>query len=104
MSDAEYKHQPIAFTEADIAKDRKEALRETASGLSMTQKAVIEHGKPGSYTAHEALQMASVFMDMVDRHLMTHPTVVSDPDFFRYAHEAHTNLFNLYQAIGAKHL
>ncbi|PLX36260.1 MAG: hypothetical protein C0606_16325 [Hyphomicrobiales bacterium] len=63
-----------------------------------------EDFQPGSYGAHEVLHLASVFRTMVEEHLLNHKTIISDPDFYRFAHRAMDSLFDLYQAIGAKHL
>lgn len=60
--------------------------------------------KPDSYFRHEALHMASFLMDAVDRELMEHDYVKSEPDCRALAEKAHQALFDLYQLIGAKHL
>lgn len=60
--------------------------------------------RPGSYGAHEALHMASVFADMVDRHLCEHPTVVANEAWTALANRAADALHDLYQAIGAEHM
>jgi len=59
--------------------------------------------QPGSYGCHEALHMASFFMESVDRGLVAHPTVTLNPEWFALASQAHDALFALYQAIGAAH-
>jgi len=59
---------------------------------------------PGTYGAHEALQVASVFSAMVSDHLVSHKAIVIDPEFYRLAYRACEALNELYQAIGAKHL
>ena len=50
---------------------------------------------------HEAMDRSQVFMDMLGDHLLEHPAVVCDPQAFRWAHDAHQALFNLYQHLGA---
>ncbi|WP_245290057.1 hypothetical protein [Neorhizobium galegae] len=69
-------------------------------------KANIEADKfaPGSYGCHEALHTASLLMEMVSRHLVEHPTIMLDSEFYARARGIHGELFDLYQAIGAKHL
>jgi hypothetical protein len=59
---------------------------------------------PGSFGCHEALHTTSILVDSVGRHLLSHPTILHDPQFYALADQAHAALFELYQAIGAKHL
>ena len=60
--------------------------------------------KPDSYSRHEALHMASFFMNAIDRELKEHDYVKSEQDCLALAEKAHQALFDLYQLIGAKHL
>ena len=59
---------------------------------------------PGTFDCHEALHTASLAMDFVDRHLLDHDAILTNPEWFRLAHRAFEQLFDLYQAIGAAHL
>lgn len=59
---------------------------------------------PGTFGCHEAMHTTSLMLDMTDDHLLQHPAIVADPDFYRLAGEVHEALFALYQAIGEKHL
>lgn len=59
---------------------------------------------PGSFGCHEALHMASVAVDLVDRALLEHPAIADVPEWKALADKAHQALFDLYQAIGEKHL
>jgi hypothetical protein len=43
-------------------------------------------------------------LDMTDDHLLQHPAILGDPEFYRLAGEVHEALFALFQAIGEKHL
>ncbi|WP_242219429.1 hypothetical protein [Shinella zoogloeoides] len=58
----------------------------------------------GSYGCHEALHTASVMADNIGRHLLEHPAILLDAEFYALASKAHSALFDLYQVIGAKHL
>src|SRR5947209_6801612 len=49
---------------------------------------------------HEALHMASVVQDIVERHVLNHPAIVLNPDWYRRAYHASTELAALYQDIG----
>ncbi|MGM4982353.1 MULTISPECIES: hypothetical protein [Rhizobium] len=59
---------------------------------------------PGTFGCHEAMHTTSLMLDMTDDHLLQHPAIVADPEFYRLAGEVHEALFALYQAIGEKHL
>ncbi|MBL0375209.1 hypothetical protein JJB09_24645 [Rhizobium sp. KVB221] len=75
--------------------------------LASLAKAEIENAEaflPGSFGCHEALHAASIMTDAVARNLLEHEAILLDPEFYRLASAAHTALFDLYQAIGAKHL
>lgn len=58
---------------------------------------------PGSFSYHEALDRTSVQMDHLEV-VLNHTAILLDPEAYRLAHEAHTNLFNLYQHLGALHM
>lgn len=49
---------------------------------------------------HEALHMAHVFGDMVDRHLGAHPAVVPHPQLYDLANQPGYALAEQYRAIG----
>jgi hypothetical protein len=59
---------------------------------------------PGTFGCPEALHMASVLAEMVDRHLAEHPAVTANPDWKALADRACDALNDLYQAIGSAHL
>jgi hypothetical protein len=58
----------------------------------------------GGMGCHEALHAASMLVDDVGNHLISHPAIVRNPEWFKLAWEAHEKLYRLYQSIGAKHL
>ncbi|KXF77725.1 hypothetical protein ATN84_10365 [Paramesorhizobium deserti] len=84
-------------TNDELEKARQEAL---ADAESHDPKDFM----PGSFGCHEALHATSILLDSVGRHLLCHPTILHDPEFYALADQAHAALFDLYQAIGAKHL
>ncbi len=94
----------ISFTQEETEAARLERLLEAAYDRGVSVEQLAANFEPGSVGCHEALHMASVFMDSVDRHLAEHPAVLAVPEWFRLAEEASTALFNLYQAIGDRHL
>jgi hypothetical protein len=81
-------------TDAEIEQSRQEALADL-------DKDMLANFAPGSMGCHEALHTAWIMVDTFDRHLLTHPAVVLNPDWYRRASRAHTELFELYQDIGA---
>lgn len=91
----------IEFTKEEIESERLERLADI--GEDLTDEQFCKKYGAGSYGCHEALHASSMIMHMVDSHLLDHGAIALDKDLFRYASEAHTALFNLYQAIGAKH-
>lgn len=64
----------------------------------------VENFVPGSYGCHEALQMASVFAELVDRRLCGHQAIKLNPEWLALAEKAATALADLYQSIGSVHL
>lgn len=94
----------ITDTPEEVERFRLERLAEHLKEYDETVEELSERFGPGTHGCHESLQMASVFMDSVDRHLCEHGAVLLDPGWFRLASEAQTALYNLYQAIGEKHL
>lgn len=79
--------------------DRLAAL--SAHNLSKKGKAKYA---PGTHGCHEALHVASVIEGMIDANLVNHPAVLLDPEIYRLAAAAHKAMFDLYQAIGARHM
>lgn len=60
--------------------------------------------EPGSFGFHEALHVSSMLTDICEAHLLKHPAILLDSDLYRRAHDIHAALFDLYQAIGERHL
>lgn len=94
----------VSFTPEELEQHRLHQLAEAADDRELTIDELRERFAPGSFGCHEALQMAAVFLDSVDRHLCAHPAVLAHADWYRLASEAQTALYNLYQAIGDAHL
>jgi hypothetical protein len=59
--------------------------------------------EPGSHGCHEALHMASFFINSVDDELVEHPAIKANEEWSRLAQVALDALFELYQAIGQQH-
>ncbi len=87
----------MTSSSADIEHERLAALHEAS--IEAPGKF-----KPGSYGCHEALHVASMLTEITSTQLLAHPTILLDSDFYHRAHGIHAALFDLYQAIGEKHL
>lgn len=94
----------VTFTPEEVEQQRLDSLADIAEERETSVDELVGYNRPGSFGCHEVLQMASVFSDSVDRHLCEHPAILADPNWYRLAHEAQLALWNLYQAIGEKHL
>lgn len=81
-------------TDAEIEEERQRALADLDKDASA-------NFAPGTMGAHEALHMAYVVQDILDRHLLTHPAIVLNPAWYRRASRAAGELAALYQDIGA---
>ncbi|AVA22980.1 hypothetical protein ACXHXG_12635 [Rhizobium sp. LEGMi198b] len=89
------KENPTA--DADHEQQRLDDLAELGD-IDLTQFA------PGTFGCHEAMHTTSLMLDMTDDHLLQHPAILANPEFYRLAGDVHEALFALYQAIGEKHL
>jgi hypothetical protein len=59
---------------------------------------------PGSFGCHEAMHLANVFGEIVDRYLVQHPAIRRNLDWATAVTKAATALHDVYQAIGGQHL
>jgi hypothetical protein len=87
--------QPLVYSPEEIEAERKALIKASSSGGDFA---------PGSFGCHEALHLACTFSSIVSTELCEHKTVISRPEYFKLAHEAHLALWNLYQLIGIEHL
>ena len=60
--------------------------------------------RPGTPGCHELMDRASMLTEMLERHLLTHPACVAEPEWYALADRAATALRELYQRVGAEHL
>lgn len=95
--DAEY-DDAEEFAEAESFLEDNPNLKEEAT-LNLVRTA-----QPGTYDCHEALDRASIIMNLLDTQLLEHSAIIANPAWFKLVHDAHTHIFNLYQLIGAVHL
>ncbi|QIB32677.1 hypothetical protein [Ancylobacter pratisalsi] len=95
---------PVNVSPEEIEQDRIERLAAEAEDRESTPEELIADFAPGTFGCHEALHTASIVMNLVDERLCEHPAILANPDWYRLASEAHMALYNLYQAIGARHI
>ena len=79
--------------------------------LQLAQELADDHGagwaelfKPGSLGCHELLDRTNWIGDMVEQHILNHPSCVQNAEWFALAEQATTALRELYQRVGAVHL
>ena len=60
--------------------------------------------RPGTSGCHELMDRASMLVDMLERHMLTHPACVADPAWYALADRATTALRELYQQVADEHL
>ncbi|MBF0353825.1 MAG: hypothetical protein HQL43_01135 [Alphaproteobacteria bacterium] len=84
--------------------DTESLRRDILADMGEDEATLQERFAPGTFGCHEALHMASVSLEIVDRHLLEHPAIALKPEWFALAEKAHQALFDLYQAIGGETL
>ena len=83
-------------TDSEIEEGRQQALAEL-------EKEASAKFAPGSMGCHEALHMANMMADTLDRQLLTHPAIILNPVWYARVWRACDELGALYQEIGAVH-
>lgn len=73
-------------------------------GMKIDPTTSADEFGPGTFGCHEALHLAHVFADLVERQLVEHPAVQSNTRWHVLAMQAASALAKLYQEIGAVHL
>lgn len=59
---------------------------------------------PGTFGCHEFVDRVALLVDMLERHVVTHPACVAKPEWYRLAQQGAAALHTLYQQAGAEHL
>jgi hypothetical protein len=60
--------------------------------------------RPGSPGCHELLDRTALLVDLLERHVQSHPACVVNPAWYARAERAAAALRELYQCVGADHL
>ena len=89
---------PVYFSPEEIEQDRLARLTTAAEDRESESEELIADFAPGTFGCHEALHTASIVVNLVDERLCEHPAILANPAWYRLASEAHTALYNLYQA------
>lgn len=89
------------LTPREIEQERRE---EADSFAADAGEGWAEDCRPGSSGCHELLDRTSLLADMLERHVVSHPACVANPDWYRLARQAAEHLHELYQQVGAEHL
>lgn len=96
-----FQHKPVLWTPEESEEMRLGRIKESRKNNGYSKKQFRkQYGQANTLSDYEALHTASVVMDIVDRHLCDHPFILLNKDAYKFAEEAHTALFNLYQCIG----
>ncbi|MCF3638739.1 hypothetical protein LXM94_01975 [Rhizobium sp. TRM95111] len=91
----------IESTDIELEDERLKRLAAMARERGMPVATLLSRNAPGTLGGHEATHTASIVLDLLDQHLVAHPAIVGDAQWFRLASRASEALFNLYQAMGA---
>jgi hypothetical protein len=59
---------------------------------------------PGGFGCHEAMHVASILADLVNRELINHLAIARRDEWIALASKAEEALLDLYHAIGSEHL
>ncbi len=91
-------------SEAEIEAQRQDALARIRQAMGGVVGFDEQGFAPGTLGCHEALHAVSIALDLVERQVLDHPSIVVQKDWYAKAAAAHQSLFDLYQAIGGAHL
>lgn len=85
----------------ELKEERKQLISELIADQGPDWEAQY---RPGSVGCHELLDRTSLFMESLDRFVLSHPACVQNEEWFGLAHDAVSALNGLYQRIGEAHL
>ena len=85
----------------DVEQDR---LRQASELAADSGEGWADAYRPGSFGCHELLDRTALLSDLLERHLLSHPACVANPEWYRLAEQAAAALRELYQRVGAEHL
>jgi hypothetical protein len=91
------------LSEHENSARKRERCREMLASLEAEHGLIDpEHVAVDSVRYHTAHHASWICLDTVNRHLLENETILSHPDLYRLADQAHEVLFQLYQRFGEK--
>ncbi|MDX3929363.1 MAG: hypothetical protein QHC90_26620 [Shinella sp.] len=91
----------LESSDIELEDERLAQLEELARERQTDTARMLANYGPGTFGRHEAMHTASIILDLVDQHLLKHPAIVGNAEWFRLSSRAGEALFNLYQAMGS---
>jgi hypothetical protein len=90
----------------DIEADRARAIARLLEGKpDKGERASLEFRfGPGGFGCQEALHASHIIVDMIQRHLIDHPSIILNADWYARARRAQDEIGSLYQTIGEAHV
>lgn len=94
----------IESSDIELEDERMKHLAAIARDKGVAVADLAARNGPGGLGCHEAMHTTSIVLDLVDQHLVHHPAIAANGEWFRLASRASEALFNLYQSMGSAHL
>lgn len=89
------------FADSEVDQERQHRIAELVadSGNDWAREYL-----PGTSGCHELLDRTSIFADMIERNLVSHPACMANAVWYELAARAASALHELYQRVGAEHV
>ena len=94
----------IESSDIELEDERMKHIAALAREKGVSVADLAARNGPGGPGCHEAMHTTSIVLDLVDQHLVHHPAIAANGEWFRLASRASEALFNLYQSMGSAHL
>src|SRR5947209_16355639 len=95
--------EPMSVRTAEADAVEQERQRQAAELAAEDGPEWAAEYRPGSAGCHELLDRASLVADLLERHLLSHPACVANPEWYALAARAAAAVHDLYQRVGAEH-
>ena len=93
----------MTINQIDTGEVERDRLRQAAALAAESGEGWVDGFRPGSLGCHELLDRTALLADVLERHLLSHPACVANPEWYRLAEQAAAALRELYQRIGTEH-
>jgi hypothetical protein len=94
----------MGFASVNPQEGERDRLRQVSELAAESGEGWADAYRPGSPGCHELLDRTALLSDMLERHLLSHPACVANPEWYHLAERAVAALNELYQQVGAEHL